>query len=141
MNEKAIRAWAREEQFCFCFGNYNALLCSLVPDGGVVLKVDDNGYQGDSRVLFEQRREFGFLIFGWGSCSSCDALQHCESEDDVVELAKTLEHGIIWKESAEEMLKYLTEKDWSLDYHGGSKATKAFLEAAKMILLHKIEGW
>ena len=44
--------------------------------GYIVIKVDDDDYQGDSRVLYEgYKDEVGYLQFGWGSCSGCDALQ------------------------------------------------------------------
>ena len=47
--------------------------------GKVAIQVDDDAYQGDSRLLYDENGKIGVLIFGWGSCSGCDALQACGS--------------------------------------------------------------
>jgi hypothetical protein len=38
----------------------------------ILLKIDDDDYQGDSRLLFKDGKQYGLLIFGWGSCSAGD---------------------------------------------------------------------
>ena len=80
-----------------------------------LLQVDDNDYQGDSRVLYKNNGQYGFLTFGWGSCSGCDALQACNSLEEVDQLRKELRNQIIWK-SHDEMLRYMKEHDWKGDY-------------------------
>ena len=49
------------------FGDYQPLLESFEYD--ILLQIDDNDYQGDSRLLFKDGDRFGILTFGWGSCS------------------------------------------------------------------------
>lgn len=61
----------------------------------VLVKVDDDDYQGDSNVLFRRADgAFGYLNFGWGSCSGCDALQACDSYEDLESLRNSLVAGI-----------------------------------------------
>jgi len=51
--------------------------------GHIILRVDDTDYQGDSRVLYEEGERYGYLNFGWGSCSGCDSLQACDTASEV----------------------------------------------------------
>lgn len=64
--------------------------------GEVVVQVDDDDYQGDSRLLYRRGEEFGFLIFGWGSCSGCDALQAADTAQEVQALADGMEASVEW---------------------------------------------
>jgi thioredoxin-related protein len=101
-----------------------------------LLQVDDSDYQGDSRVLYKDDNRYGILIFGWGSCSGCDALQGCESFKELEDLQKELFDQIKWFESKEELLKYLTTHDWEGDYCWHAEETRDFVmkcikEAAK----------
>ena len=48
----------------FSVYEYTPLLESLGCD--ICLQVDDDNYQGDSRVLFRSGNRWGILIFGWG---------------------------------------------------------------------------
>lgn len=78
---------------------------------------NEDNYQGDSWYLFKKGNKYGYLVFGWGSCSACDALQACNNFNDLKELLETLVSKIIWK-SKEEMLEYFITKDWELEYYG-----------------------
>lgn len=108
--------------------NYDPLLESF--GYKVVLKVDDDDYQGDSRVLFKNKKEeYGYLIFGWGSCSGCDALQASSSYNDLEELQQKLFEDIKWFYSLEEIQGYFKQKDWELEYCGHSEETKKFIKS------------
>ena len=96
--------------------------------GNVLIQVDDDDYQGDSRLLYEKEGKFGYLIFGWGSCSGCDALQACESMNDVQELIDCLVNDVKWFDSLGELKEYFKEKDWELEYSWHSSETKEFIE-------------
>ena len=50
----------------------------------IIVSVSDDGWQGDTRLLFYEEDKYGFLVFGWGSCSGCDALQACQSKKEVL---------------------------------------------------------
>ena len=95
--------------------------------GKVLIQVDDNDYQGDSRVLYEKDGKYGFLIFGWGSCSGCDALQACSSIKEVQDLIDVLLNKVKWFDSLEELKKYFSEKDWELEYSYNADETKEFI--------------
>lgn len=77
----------------------------------------DNDYQGDTRVLFRDGNRFGILNFGWGSCSGCDALQACDTIEEVTELQQELFNSIQWFDSAQECLNHFLLKDFSLEWN------------------------
>lgn len=111
-------------------GSYQPMVDSF---GRVILQVDDHDYQGDTRVLYEKDGLYGLLIFGWGSCSGCDALQACTCIEDAENLRARLESSIDWK-SASELLNYVLTHDWEGDYSGSSSEAKEFVEKAKELL-------
>ena len=77
--------------------------------GKILVQVDEDNYQGDSYLLYKRDNQYGFLIFGWGSCSGCDALQSCDNIDEVQELMDQLYSDIKWFDSLEEVKKYLSK--------------------------------
>jgi len=113
--------------------NYDAIMeyFAGVVGGEVVLQVDDNDYQGDSRVLFRSKDGFfGLLFFGWGSCSGCDWLQGCSSWKELQELFNSMWKDIVWYENAQGCLDYINQKDWDLDSAFHRSETKEFLDKA-----------
>lgn len=102
-----------DDQFWFGISNYQPMLEEF---GEICVQVDDNDYQGDSRVLYRDGDGFGFLQFGWGSCSGCDALMACNSIEEVQELMDELLQKIMWFDSSEKALAYFTSHDWKGDY-------------------------
>lgn len=94
------------------FGSYQPIVNHF---GEVVLQVDTGDYQGDTHILYRKDNLFGYLSFGWGSCSGCDALQACSSYEECGELIQHLEYSIKW-ETKEAMLRYFKEHDWDGDY-------------------------
>lgn len=114
--------------------DYNVIIKSF--GYNVLLQVDDNDYQGDTRVLFRDGRKLGILIFGWGSCSGCDALQACDGINEIVELAEEMERNIKWG-THKETYKYFLEHDWKGDYSWHSRETKEFREKAVEIIGEK----
>ena len=124
-----VRDIYKEEQGDYY--DYNQLLESM---GEILIKIDDHDYQGDSRVLLEKDNQYGILIFGWGSCSGCDALQACDNLNEVQELYDSLESQITWFSSAQECLEYFESHDWEGDYSWGQKETKQFIKECKEYL-------
>lgn len=110
--------------------DYRPLLESF---GEILLQVDDKYYQGDSRVIFKRGNEYGLLIFGWGSCSGCDALQACASYEELETLRQELAEDIRWG-SAEELLVYINEHDWQGDYSWSAPETHEFISKATKLL-------
>jgi len=113
-------------------GDYGPLLESFEYE--ILLQVDDGDYQGDSRLLLRDGNRYGLLVFGWGSCSGCDALQACSSIKDIEELRDGLHGDIIWKDSREEMLEFVKNRDWEAQYSWHAEETKEFVEKALDLL-------
>lgn len=84
----------------------------------VVCESHDGGYQGDSRYLFRntQDKRYGYLCYGWGSCSGCDSFEACYSNSDFLELRNNLWNWIVWKDSKADMLEWFKTHDWQGDY-------------------------
>jgi hypothetical protein len=109
--------------------DYEPIITSF---GNALIVVDDNDYQGDSRILYEQDGKYGYLILGWGSCSGCDALQACDSYEDIESLINELRNEIKWFDSLGELKAYVSSKDWELEYSWHADETKDFV--AKVLL-------
>lgn len=112
-------------------GSYQPIINAL---GTVLLQVDDKDYQGDSRVLYGDAGRYGVLIFGWGSCSGCDALQACTALGEVDELIAHIESSVKWFDSKSEAADYFANHDWEGDYCWHRHETRTFIERAKEIL-------
>ena len=93
--------------------DYQPMLDSF---GKIIIQIDDEYFHGDSRLIYEDNGKYGYLQFGWGSCSGCDALQACDDLNDVQELMDSLNDRIKWFDSLHELQLYFKEKDWSLEY-------------------------
>lgn len=113
-----------DKEYRYGWYDYNPILEQF---GNIIIKVDDDGYQGDSRVFYEKDGKYGFLIFGFGSCSGCDALQACENIDEVQNLMDSMQNSIKWFESLDDIKTYFKEKDWSLEWSYNSDNTKDFI--------------
>lgn len=104
-----------------------------------ILEADDNDYQGDSyKLLKNTAGNYGILIFGWGSCSGCDALQAIvdyisiqipeqrkeQILRELTELRDQMYSSITWR-SRNEMVEYITGKQFDLEWYyyrdGGRK--------------------
>lgn len=103
--------------------------------GTVVVREDQDDYQGDSWVLYHDAAadRFGYLCFGWGSCSGCDALQGCSSLAEVDELIASLHGQVQWK-SRDEMRRFLADHDWGGDWHAGRAEVQRFRERATQVV-------
>lgn len=112
--------------------SYGELIDSM--EYNVLLEVRDDDYQGASRLLFEDGTRFGLLFFGWGSRTGCDALEACDTHAEIVALRDDLVNDILWFDSKEEALAYISGKDWELQWLWHSAETKEFIVKAKEIL-------
>lgn len=110
--------------------DYGPLLRSL--GAAVILQVDEGGWQGDSWVLLRDGARFGYLQFGWGSCSGCDALQGCHSFEDIEKLQRELAEAIQWFDSREQAAAWFEAHDWGGDYPNSDR--DEFVRRAKRLL-------
>lgn len=127
-DSEARRLYPEKESVWFCISNYQPILDSF---GEILVQVDDDDYQGDSRILYKKDNQYGYLIFGWGSCSGCDALQACSNYAEVDKLIESLRNDIKWFNSLQELKDYFGSKDWELEYSWQSEETKEFINKVK----------
>lgn len=120
----------KEDDACSWY-DYDPMLAAF---GEIVLQVDDSDYQGDSRVLYVDGDRVGFLQFGWGSCSGCDALQACSSIDEVQTLMDELRGQIRWFENKDAALAWFSTHDWEGDYSWHEQEQKTFVRQVKAFL-------
>jgi hypothetical protein len=106
-------------------GDYQPILNSF---GRILIQVDDDDYEGDSRVLYKKDKQYGYLQFGWGSCSGCDALQACASYEEADELITNLFNSIKWFENKKEALIFFKTHDWGGDYSWNFREQKEFVD-------------
>lgn len=97
--------------------------------GEVVVREDQNDYQGDTWALLRRGDEWGYLCFGWGSCSGCDALQACDNVADLQCLADEIEARVTWR-TRDEMREWFRSHDWAGDYHATDPDRIRFTERA-----------
>ena len=85
--------------------------------GEVLLWVTTGSYQGDYHVLLRgPGGDFGYISIGYGSCAGCDALQGCDTAEQIGQLAEGIQFGIRWEVDASAMRKWLLERDWEVQW-------------------------
>ena len=107
--------------------DYAPILSSF---GKIVIQCDEKEYQGDSWVLYNVNDKIGFLNFGWGSCSGCDALLCCSSYEELDTLIEQLRNNIKWFESKGAALDWFKTHEWKGDYCCYIDELKQFLREA-----------
>ncbi len=118
-------AYEDEDDDWMGVSDYQPILDAL---GRIVIQVDDSDYQGDSRLLYQQGDRWGYLQFGWGSCSGCDMLRACSSYKEIDDVIDYLLDAIKWFESSLECLKFFKEHDWKGDYRWHEKEQQSFID-------------
>lgn len=100
----------------------------------IVVQVDDDDYQGDSRYLLKSGDRYGNLNIGWGSCSGCDAIQACCTIPEIQKLADDIEGSIQWFDSKEQAKQWFETHDWKGDYSWRNKKQSDFVEKVLVTL-------
>lgn len=101
----------------------------------VLLSVDESDYQGDSWYLLKDGRRYGFLTFGWGSCSGCDAFEAARyNAAELTKVRDSLESGIHWESSKAALRKYLEQKDWAVEWFASKSEFAQFRSKAAEVL-------
>ena len=96
-------------------GDYDPIIHSF---GTVLTGACIGSYQGDTvAILRDNAKGFGFLVFGFGSCSGCDALQACETYAQIDELINNLENGVRWFSSLQEVKDYVMDDEMRKGSH------------------------
>lgn len=114
--------------------DYNELIETF--EFETLIEIEEDDYEGSSFYLFDDFGKFGILVFGWGSCSGCDAFQEIVERpkdkilDGLKELRDELYNSITWR-SRGEMVEYINSKDFTLEWYGYSSAGRKFVKELK----------
>ena len=103
--------------------------------GTVLIQIDIGTYQGDTFIILEKDGRYGYLTFGWGSCSLCDSLLGCSNFYDLQNLSDHLESSIRWFNTKDELKEWAETHDWECDWawrYNSNNVTR-FLDAIKTI--------
>lgn len=108
----------------------------LIESCGVTIHVqqDMGSYQGDSLAIVGEDGRIGWINWGWGSCSGCDALEACDSFDDLIALRESLYDSIRWFDSPAEMLAYWNGKDWATEWFSYEQDSEGFVDKGRAFL-------
>ncbi len=118
---------------------YSRLIDSMEVE--TIVKVDEEAYQGDSWALLRgQDGRLGYLQFGWGSCSGCDALQGCDTPEEVVKLRDELYASIKWFSTIAETKAFFDSHDWEGDYDADNESRKLFRKLVETWIEKNMEG-
>lgn len=128
--KKAYPPWAGDpEEFGYSQASDYGQMVSRLP-GDVVVDVDAGSYQGDTFVLLRDGDRWGYVTFGWGSCSGCDALQACSSFEEVADIYESLINDIHWEPSRLAMLDWFKAHDWEGSWTWHDDEHREFLAKA-----------
>lgn len=92
---------------------------------------EDGDYQGSSHALIRKNDSWAYLTFSWGSCSFCDALQSCESVQELEDLAASLESSCRWFNSPRKVLDYVSNGERAGEHYYHYESFPDFLEKLK----------
>ncbi len=108
-------------------GDYNPMIEDF---GAVLVTISDSDYQGDTHALVSVDGRVGFITFGWGSCSGCDALQACNSYHELGELIVDFEKSIKWFDSLAAAKAYIAkDEDRELSHYWHNESWPDFKDA------------
>lgn len=112
-------------------GNYQPIINFF---GKVVGQVDEQNYSGDSFVLYQRESGYAVLIFGWGSCSGCDALQACHSMSDIAEVIDFLSGQVREFATAADVIAYFDDNSRENEYQYPGAEWSKFVADSKEFL-------
>lgn len=116
--------------------SYQKLIDAM--DVTTIINTDLGSYSGDSLYLVKEGNRFGYLQFGWGSCSGCDALQACRNYKELDELRQSLYDSIKWFDSAKEGFRWFLNHDWKGDYLGSNEDVQIFVDKCAAYLVREM---
>jgi hypothetical protein len=94
----------------------------------IEVDVSDDDYQGSSFLLLRDNEgRPGFLIYGWGSCSGCDAMQACSSASDVASLYDELRNSVQWFADDDAARAWFAAHDWAGEFSWHEDAIGEFI--------------
>lgn len=119
------------ENWFYAVEGYNAIVQHC---GEVLVEASDHDYQGDTFALVRGKDgRVGYVQFGWGSCSGCDALQACNTLADLGRLANSIVNEVRWFSDVAEARTWLAGAEERNDYYVHSDAYPRFRRAVEAL--------
>lgn len=118
------------------YGNgFNGGYSEIVESWGyaIAAKARLGDYQGDHLYLLRDNDQYGLLTVGYGSCSGCDALEGCDTHEEVENLRASMHSSIQWK-SADETRDYLLTLDCAAKFYGEDTDALAFVNQSLSLI-------
>lgn len=85
-------------------------------------------YHGDYVALLDDGLRLGLAVVGYGSCSGCDALQACESPEEVAGLSEGVRSDVRWFATPAEFAAYVEDRtDTGTDWYWYEREINEFL--------------
>lgn len=96
--------------FRTCEYDYYELIKSITDKVNWKVNAGTNDYQGDYLCFGEGQGKYYFVDFGYGSCSGCDALEACNSFQDLLEVREDIKRNIKEFESLDQFEKWFNNE-------------------------------
>ena len=107
--------------------DYHELLSSM--NLYSILFVEEGDYYGETLVLLKnQRNDYGILNFCWGSCSGCDALEDCDTYEELDELRNQFFQKTHWANSCKELCQWWINRDTAIYESVDEKLNENFVK-------------
>lgn len=133
-----VKPWEHETgENPFRWGtSYSAMIDTM--DLEELVEVSDDDYQGDTFTLVSKGEKYGLLIYGWGSCSGCDAAQAVTTLSEANKLRDQLYDGIHWFDTLGEAATYIASDDKELQWYGYRETYRKFVAQVEQYLRDKV---
>lgn len=94
----------------------------------IVLEESDDNYQGDSFLVVNAnwRDNYGYITFGWGSCSGCDAWESEDTPADRAQLITDILKSSKWFDDLDSLKAYIASPDREGDWYSDNETWKTF---------------
>lgn len=77
----------------------------------LLVHLSESGWSGDDFLLMRDADgRYGFLVFGWGSCSGCDAMEAASSWEDAEAIYQKLCDDVHWFDTLAGCVAYIHDK-------------------------------
>ena len=108
---------------------YEGWYDTLLEDAGIAVlaKAVLGRYDGDVLMVVRAGNGFyGYTRTGYGSCAGCDALQACETMEELKELQRQEIERITWYLTLEAVKQFVCEHDWEGDWANEEEVVAQF---------------
>lgn len=96
------------------YPSYETLVESTTKRVDWTINAGTNNYQGDLYLFGESNDDAGYYYYvriGYGSCSGCDALEACDTPEELISLRDEIKRSIIRFDTLKEFETYINDDE------------------------------